>query len=303
MRYAVLVCGPAGSGKSTFCSSMLTNLQAQNRTAHLFNLDPAAEETSFEYEPSVDIRNLISLEDVMTELNYGPNGGLVYCFEYLLQNMDWLDEELGDFDNDYLIIDCPGQIELYTHHSILPNLMKHLSQTGYRVCATYLLESQFMEDRYKYFSGVLSAMSAMVNIEIPWINIMSKMDLITAPKKRSDEGIDDDEDKRDGPGPLNGIRGKRNIAKFLDPDPMMLLASEPSGGSKTNPRYHQLNQAIAQLIDDHPLVQFLPLNLSSTDSLEAVISHIDFAMQYGEDEEPKEPKDMDDGDFPDPDEE
>ena len=43
------------------------------------NLDPAAE--SFEYEPSIDIRDLISLEDVMTELNYGPNGGLVYCFE------------------------------------------------------------------------------------------------------------------------------------------------------------------------------------------------------------------------------
>lgn len=27
---------------------------------------------------------------------------------YLLQNMDWLDEELGGFDDDYLIFDCPG---------------------------------------------------------------------------------------------------------------------------------------------------------------------------------------------------
>ena len=41
-------------------------------------------------------------------------------------------------------------------------------------------------------------------------------------------------------------------------------------------------------IEDHPLVSFLPLNLASTDSLETVISHIDYAMQYGEDEEPKE---------------
>lgn len=99
MRYAVLICGmlgescqskhtkllrvsgPAGSGKSTFCSSMLTNLQAQKRTAHLFNLDPAADVSSFEYAPSIDIRDLISLDDVMTELHYGPNGGLVYCFE------------------------------------------------------------------------------------------------------------------------------------------------------------------------------------------------------------------------------
>lgn len=97
-------------------------------------------------------------------------------------------------------------------------------------------------------------------------------------------------------------------ARFLDPDPTMLLASEPTGGSKSNPRFHQLNQAIAQLvreftvrpfiggsatppfvqIEDHPLVQFLPLNLTSTNSLETIISHIDFTMQYGEDEEPRE---------------
>jgi hypothetical protein len=28
-----------------------------------------------------DIQELISLEDVMEELDYGPNGGLVYCME------------------------------------------------------------------------------------------------------------------------------------------------------------------------------------------------------------------------------
>lgn len=26
-----------------------------------------------------------------------------------MNNLDWLDEELGDFDNDYIIIDCPGE--------------------------------------------------------------------------------------------------------------------------------------------------------------------------------------------------
>lgn len=41
-------------------------------------------------------------------------------------------------------------------------------------------------------------------------------------------------------------------------------------------------------IEDHPLVSFLPLDLTSTDSLEVVVSHIDFTMQYGEDEEPRE---------------
>jgi len=68
--------------------------------------------------------------------------------EYLLQNMDWLEEELGGYDDDYLIFDCPGQIELYTHHPFLPTLVQNLSRMGIRTCAVYLLESQFMEDRY-----------------------------------------------------------------------------------------------------------------------------------------------------------
>jgi hypothetical protein len=49
------------------------------RTVHVVNLDPAAEH--FEYPVAIDIRDLISLADVIEELNYGPNGGLIYCME------------------------------------------------------------------------------------------------------------------------------------------------------------------------------------------------------------------------------
>jgi len=152
---------------------------------------------------------------------------------------------------------------------------------GMRICAVYLIESQFIDDKYKFFSGVLSAMSAMVNLEVPWINVLSKMDLI----------VGDESDPASG---RNGIMRKKDIARYLEPDPSLLSREQ---GSSINPRFHALNEAIVQLIEDHPLVSFLPLNLSSTDSLEIVLSHIDFVMQYGEDEEPQEPKDMDDGDF------
>ena len=72
---------------------------------------------------------------------------------------------------------------------------------GIRVTGAYLIESQFMEDRHKFFSGVLSAMSAMVNLEIPWINIMSKMDLVT-PNTKEDSG-----------GARNGVRSRKDIAR------------------------------------------------------------------------------------------
>ena len=82
MRYAVFVTGPAGAGKTTFSTSLMAHMQDARRSGHLFNLDPAATSESFkEFEPSIDIRELITLEDAMSELGYGPNGGLVYCFE------------------------------------------------------------------------------------------------------------------------------------------------------------------------------------------------------------------------------
>ncbi|KAH9951761.1 GPN-loop GTPase [Amylocystis lapponica] len=287
MRYAVLVTGPAGAGKSTFCNAFLTHLQTANRTGHLVNLDPAAESDSFEYEPAIDIRDLISLEDVMAELGYGPNGGLVYCFEYLLQNMDWLEEELGGYEDDYLIIDCPGQIELYTHHPFLPTLVRNLNRLGLRTCAAYLIDpNSWRTSTSSSGNGVLSAMSAMVNLEIPWINVMSKMDLVTSSTEDAANG-------------RNGIRARKDIARFLDPDPLLLVSAPGSREERTerHSRFHALNRAIVQLIEDHPLVSFLPLDLTSPDSIETVLSHIDYSMQYGEDEEPKEPHDLDEGDF------
>jgi GPN-loop GTPase len=40
----------------------------------------------------------------------------VYCMEYLLDNVDWLKDELDNYDDDeYIIFDCPGQVELYRY--------------------------------------------------------------------------------------------------------------------------------------------------------------------------------------------
>jgi hypothetical protein len=33
----------------------------------------------------------------MEELQYGPNGGLIFCLEYLLENVEWLTSDLGAY--------------------------------------------------------------------------------------------------------------------------------------------------------------------------------------------------------------
>eukprot|EP00964_Phaeocystis_antarctica_P016735 scaffold9208_cov68-Phaeocystis_antarctica.AAC.4 len=171
-RCGQLVIGPAGSGKSTYCELMRNHIETLNRRVHVVNLDPAAEH--FRYPVAADIRDLISLEDVMTEMKLGPNGGLIYCMERgrqptqtaqqlrsaphspaprqpdsspgatapqqprssataaraqhrsLRGPQDVLDDLGGD---EYVLFDCPGQIELYSHVPAMQQLTQELTLT------------------------------------------------------------------------------------------------------------------------------------------------------------------------------
>ncbi|MCJ1401118.1 ATP binding protein [Xylographa trunciseda] len=286
-KFGVLVMGPAGAGKTTFCSALIQHLRNNKRSCFYVNLDPAAED--FVYEPDLDIKDLISLEDVMEEIGLGPNGGLIYCFEFLLDNLDFLTEAIDPLTEEYLIIiDMPGQIELYTHIPVVPTLVRHMTRSGalnVNLCATYLLESTFIIDRAKYFAGTLSAMSAMIMLEIPHVNVFSKMDLVrgTVPRKELKRFIDPDSSLlEDDPTEARAVAAS---ADSLSADPSG-AESVMAGGS-----FKRLNRAVAQLIDDFSMVSFLQLDVQDEDSVGAVLSYIDDAIQFHEAQEPREPVD------------
>lgn len=154
------------------------------RSVKVVNLDPAAE--FFKYPVTADIRDLIQLDDAMEDdtLHFGPNGGLLFCMEYFAKNFEWLIEQIDeDVDDDYVIFDCPGQIELYTHLPIMRQFVEQLERWNFRVCGIFLLDSQFLIDTPKFFSGVLSALSVMVTLEISHVNLMTKVDLLSQKDK------------------------------------------------------------------------------------------------------------------------
>ena len=234
----------------------------------------------------------------MEEMHLGPNGGLIYCFEFLLQNLDFLTERLETVTDEYLIvIDMPGQIELYTHVPIVPSLVKELTRGSLNIqmCAAYLLESTFVVDRPKFFAGTLSAMSAMLMLEMPHVNILSKMDLIkdSIPRRElkrfldPDVGLlDEDEDR--------AARAARASQDLVFPvaapteetgDPMK--AEDVMAGKS----FRRLNRAVGNLIDDFSMVSFLKLDVQDEDSVGAILSYIDDAIQFHEAQEPREPMD------------
>ncbi|CAE7605913.1 gpn3 [Symbiodinium sp. KB8] len=257
-KYAQIVMGPAGTGKSTYCKLIQEHCQNLGRAVHVVNLDPAAEE--FGYEVSFDVRDLISVQDVMEELEYGPNGGLIFCMEYLLDNMEWLDEALDSFgDDDYLLLDCPGQIELYSHLPIMKTVAKHLADRDFRVVGVYLMDALFVTDAAKLLAGNLAALSAMVAMETPHINVLTKCDLVQS-----------------------------DLSTVLMPSGKELAGAL---SDRTPPKYARLNRAFATLLDDYNMVSFVPLDATDEDSVGYALGMVDQAIQYGEDMEPKEPRD------------
>jgi GTPase SAR1 family protein len=307
------------------------------RRIHIANLDPAAEH--FRYTLAFDIRDLISVEDVMDELHLGPNGGLVYCMEYLLQNMDWLQENLDEYDDDeYLILDCPGQIELYTHIPVMNKIIDQLRLWGYndKLVSVFIVDATFVTDPAKFISGSLLALSAMISMQLPHVNVLSKCDLVEEGSMErvlemesalqlwdvlGDHGRnrrEGDGDDADGASMFSFLREESPYQHFQPPlndssDTAVATTTSSSAESNTlkqnarnrEKKWNRLTEAICSLLDDYSMVGFIPLNIDNEDSIAHVLATVDHAIQYGEDLEVRGADYDDDlgGDYGDGDEE
>lgn len=99
----VLVIGTAGSGKSTFVSSLLKWLNSKGMKAAAVNLDPACD--TLAYRASFDVRKLFTVKGLMRKHGLGPNGATLKAMELLSK------KELPKIEGDFVIYDAPGQME------------------------------------------------------------------------------------------------------------------------------------------------------------------------------------------------
>lgn len=115
----------------------------------------------------------------MDSVGFGPNGGLIFCIEYLEKNLDWLKERLAKLEGHYLLFDCPGQVELYTHHDSMRNIFSRLTADWkHRLAVVHLVDSHYCSDPGKFISVLLTSLATMIHIELPFVNVLSKADLI-----------------------------------------------------------------------------------------------------------------------------
>jgi len=173
--YGIFIVGTAGSGKSLLSASLAEWLRTQGEDVGIVNLDPGV--LSLPYNPDVDIRNSISVKQLMEKFQLGPNGALVMAVDLVADQSFKLNQELADLNPTYVIVDTPGQMELFAFRASGPFIAKELTLDQKMVL--YLFDAPFCANPFNYVSNMFLSASVYLRLMLPQVHVLSKVDLIS----------------------------------------------------------------------------------------------------------------------------
>ncbi len=175
MLAALFFIGTAGSGKTWLVKAYSEYLVGQGLSVATLNLDPAV--VSLPYNPDVDVRNHVSLGPLLVDRVLGPNGAIVAALDMLAANLKPLADELSQTDGDYLLVDTPGQLELFAFRDIGPLLLDSVLDVN--KASVFLLDPAIAREPRGLASLLLLSASSCLRLGVPNINVVSKCDLLT----------------------------------------------------------------------------------------------------------------------------
>jgi GTPase SAR1 family protein len=170
--------GTAGSGKSTITATFKSWMTQQGLDAITVNLDPGAE--GLQYSADIDVREWISLGEVMDEYGLGPNGAQIVCADLIALKALEIKEVLDEFDADYALVDTPGQVELFAYRDASKAILEAFGKKN--SLAAYLFDPFLSRSPTGFVSLFMLFTSIQFRIELPFISILSKSDLLPEDK-------------------------------------------------------------------------------------------------------------------------
>jgi len=173
------VIGPAGSGKSTLVAQLKDYISMRDSeiTVIAINLDPGALDLKF--NPEIDIRDYITLDEVMRKYNLGPNGGMILASDLMINYLEDLKYEINQYQPDWVLIDTAGQLELFAFREVGPIIASSLGFGDVQRSTTFLFDSNMVKRPNGFISTLLLAASVQYRfLNIPQINALSKIDLL-----------------------------------------------------------------------------------------------------------------------------
>ena len=171
---AIFVTGTAGSGKSMLTSKILEYYQNNGVFASVLNLDPGVE--SLPYRPDVDVRDYVDIVQIMQQYDLGPNGSMIMANDLIATKIEDIQNEIHGVNPDYLIVDTPGQIELFAYRASGPFFIQNIDAS--EKTNIFLYDGTMIVSPSNFISISLLATSIKLRLGLPTINVMTKTDLI-----------------------------------------------------------------------------------------------------------------------------
>ncbi|KAM8953566.1 GPN-loop GTPase 1 isoform 1-T1 [Pelodytes ibericus] len=167
----------AGSGKTTFVQRLTAYLHGKNSPPYVINLDPAVHEIPF--PANIDIRDTVNYKEVMKQYGLGPNGGIVTSLNLFATRFDQVVKfvEKRQRDCKYVLIDSPGQIEVFTW-SASGSIITEALAASFPSVVVYVMDTSRSTSPVTFMSNMLYACSIMYKTKLPFIVVMNKTDII-----------------------------------------------------------------------------------------------------------------------------
>jgi GTPase SAR1 family protein len=166
--------GTAGSGKSSLVLSYKEWMDLNGIDSIIVNLDPGAD--ALPYEADIDIRKWICLQDVMDEYALGPNGAQIVCADLMAMNIGKMADELDSYRTNYVLIDTPGQLELFVFRESSNIIADALGRDG--SMAAFLADPMLCRTSNGFVSSMMLSSIVQFRLRMPMINVLSKSDVL-----------------------------------------------------------------------------------------------------------------------------
>lgn len=175
MTNTVFMVGMAGSGKSSLTAAYSEWLKNTDQDVLVANFDPGA--TALPYNPDIDARKYVDVGKLMLDYTLGPNGALIMASDLLADNLEEIRGEIQDANPDILVVDTPGQIELFAFREGGRFIANQLTEERHAII--YLMDATFTRFPLNFISSVYLAAAIYSRITQPQIYALSKADLVS----------------------------------------------------------------------------------------------------------------------------
>ncbi|XP_051868726.1 GPN-loop GTPase 1 [Pristis pectinata] len=181
----LIVLGMAGSGKTCLVQRLTGHLHTKGSPPYLINLDPAVHEIPV--PANIDIRDTVNYREVMKQYGLGPNGGIVTSLNLFATRFDQVMKFIEKRQQDcrYVLIDTPGQIEVFTWsasgtiitEALVGSFPLHPHSSTIIV---YVMDTSRSTNPITFMSNMLYACSLLYPLQtrLPFIVVMNKIDIV-----------------------------------------------------------------------------------------------------------------------------